>query len=173
MGKKICFWGIIWLLLTGCQINEVEPQLFDDYFLNENTQRYSIENFAGNYAINEDWFTVANNNESKDTKLYFGQDNGVYSLDIPLFSTDDDKRFSIRATKISLAHFRFDIVPSAWAYTNKTGQIAVAGSGVLNQTNRTIHVEVKYYFLNYNASIDNLSSLTPRWDKKFVLNYID
>lgn len=174
---------VLFLFLSSCQVAEVEPLIFDNYFFgNGNFTDFKIEDFYANYKISADGIVLKDGDNLYDVAYYgnrpnqfsFSQLNNKFYIEYPLFASrgrnTSTSLFYIQKTEILLNNFEISFTND---FENNGNGIEtfVKAKGLINKQTRTIDLKVEYYNGDsFNRPKYNLN-LEPDIVKNFTYKY--
>lgn len=149
---------LVTLLFSSCEVKEIDPTIFENYFFGEGSYSLKIEDFYGHYKISKaginlpdtDNYSKGRNYGEHPNQFSFSKENGKYFLEYPLPAVRDRQTskqttgFYIVKTEINLNNFQIGFKNEF--NNNGNGIPAIAnGKGILNKEKRVIELKIEYF----------------------------
>jgi hypothetical protein len=158
-------------LFTSCQVKEVEPLIFENYFFGEGNYSLKVEDFYGNYKIWDTGNTPLLDTDNYSKEPYYGEHpnqfsfsyaNNQYYIEYPLYASRGNiyptTGFFIKKTNLRLNDFEI-LFTNKYENNGQGIQTLVVAKGILNKNTRTIDLKIEYYNgQNFNRPEYNIST---------------
>lgn len=175
---------VLFFVLTSCQVSEIEPLIFENYFFGEgNYNKFKVEDFYGNYKVYEnnspllDTYNLSTgrNYANHPNHFSFSNENGKYYLEYPRPASETSLAFFIIKEEIILNNFQFEFKIEYPNDGNGLPAIAI-GKGVLNKENRTIQLMLDYFIgkqvFNFQTlKYENKYTTNPTFTKNYLYKF--